>query len=351
MTQLAKQEAIQWDDGELLKTIKETVCRGATDAQFRMFIEVCKATGLNPWLKEIWYVPNVGVMTARDGYLRVANDNPMFDGMETRVERNDQNIPIKATCTVWRKDRKHPVICEAYYSEYKKAGNVWNTYPSAMISKVAEVLALKRSFSINGVVTQEEIGNGDDGPPQETQAEVLKRKLKPVEQMPAPLLLPTPDEPPPARPLSELEQRHNRQIIEANQILDDATKKPVTQERRKGSISFKALGEFKVIKDALYGLTDTDKTYYEALAAAGVKHANELDADTAKTVWKSLAAMRKRLQEDAELHALLQEHTNRMGEKRYFFILSNHGCETTADAMNLNGTALQALLDELKAEA
>jgi hypothetical protein len=47
-------------------------------------------------------------MAARDGYLRVANENPQFDGMETRVERDDKNIPIKAVCTVWRKDRNHP---------------------------------------------------------------------------------------------------------------------------------------------------------------------------------------------------------------------------------------------------
>ncbi len=44
----------QWNDQRLLDTIKETVCKGATDAQFRMFIEVCKGSGLNPFLKEIW---------------------------------------------------------------------------------------------------------------------------------------------------------------------------------------------------------------------------------------------------------------------------------------------------------
>src|SRR5207249_4640383 len=123
------------------------------------FIEVCRATGLDPFLKEIWYVPNIGVMAGRDGYLRVANQSPMFDGMETAIERDPKtNVPIKAVCRVWRKDRAHPVQCEAYYSEYAKPAPVWKQYPSAMIGKVAEVMALKRSFSINGVVTEEEIG-------------------------------------------------------------------------------------------------------------------------------------------------------------------------------------------------
>jgi len=149
----------RYDQPAMIETIRQTVCKGATDAQFRMFIEVCRGSGLNPFLREIWFVPSVGIMAGRDGYLAVANKHPQFDGMETRVERDEKNVPIKATCTVWRKDRVHPIICEAYYNEYKKGGGVWAQYPSAMISKVAEVLALKRSFAINGVVTEEEIGN------------------------------------------------------------------------------------------------------------------------------------------------------------------------------------------------
>ena len=154
----------RYDQPAMIETIRQTVCKGATDAQFRMFIEVCRGSGLNPFLREIWFVPSVGIMAGRDGYLAVANKDPQFDGMETRVERDEKNVPIKATCTVWRKDRGHPIICEAYYNEYKKSSGVWQQYPSAMISKVAEVLALKRSFAINGVVTEEEIGTGEPQP-------------------------------------------------------------------------------------------------------------------------------------------------------------------------------------------
>jgi hypothetical protein len=157
-----------------------------------MFIEVARSTGLNPWLKEIWYVPEKGIiMAGRDGYLRVANENPQFDGMETRVERDDKKIPIKAVCTVWRKDRGHPITCEAYYSEYRKSSPVWTQYPSAMISKVAEVLALKRSFAINGVVSEEEIGHEGTGSAVAAQ-EVAERKIaelkaqRPAEPEPLP---------------------------------------------------------------------------------------------------------------------------------------------------------------------
>ena len=169
-TALVSRRIDQFEGREVMDAIKQTVCRGATDAQLRVFMEVCRATGLNPFIKgEIWYVAEKGIiMAGRDGYLRIANEHPAFDGMETRVERDERGVPIKAVCTVWRKDRNHPTVSEAYYSEYKKASPVWQQYPSAMISKVAEMLALKRSFAINGVVTEEEIGHDEpaQGKPQ-----------------------------------------------------------------------------------------------------------------------------------------------------------------------------------------
>ena len=193
----ALQPRDQYDDAEMIRTLRETVCRGATDAQFRMFVEVCRATTLNPFLREIWFVPQVGILAGRDGYLAIANRHPQFDGMETRVTRDEKNLPIKAVCTVWRKDRSHPIICEAYYSEYRKSSGVWSQYPSAMISKVAEVLALKRSFAINGVVTEEEIG--DQRGSREAAQAVAESKIS--GEMPLTEPQPTPEPPPePAAP-------------------------------------------------------------------------------------------------------------------------------------------------------
>jgi phage recombination protein Bet len=145
---------------EQIELLKSTICRGASDVQLQFFLQVCRRTGLDPFLKEVWYVAEKNlIMAGRDGYLRIANEHPAFDGIETRVERDKQGLPVKAVCTVWRKDRSHPTIAEAYYNEYVKLSPVWKQYPSAMIGKVAEVLALKRSFAINGVVTEEEIGS------------------------------------------------------------------------------------------------------------------------------------------------------------------------------------------------
>lgn len=251
------------DDPEMVRTLKDTVCKGATDSQFRMFVEICRSTGLNPFLREIWYVPSVGVMAGRDGYLRVANENKNFDGMETTVERDAKNLPIKATCRVWRKDRSHPITCEAFYSEYKKTGNVWQTYPSAMISKVAEVLALKRSFSINGVVTEEEIGNDEERGSHEAQKAVAEKKIAEMK----------------AKPAAEA-------IID---IEPEPVALPPAHEAEADVDKFEALARFAELKKKMREETGSDDLYYRALGNQGYEKSNLIERDNLRKVYRAVA--------------------------------------------------------------
>ena len=289
MNELAKQDGgavDRYNDETMLNTLRETVCKGATIPQFRMFIEVCKGTGLNPFLKEIWFVPGVGVMAGRDGYLRVANESPQFDGMETRVERDAKNVPIKATCSVWRKDRSHPITCEAYYNEYKRSGGVWDKYPSAMISKVAEVLALKRSFSINGVVTEEEIGEQEPTRAEKVQAakEVGAAKLATMQG-----------------------EVHQAEFVEQPEMAEAPAK-----------ISFKALESFKDIK-AEFKKLGAEARYYGTLKTFGAEKSNQLNEINARDAYKALAA---------ELKAIrLQIADREETDKLYASLVVTHGAD------------------------
>ncbi|MBR2208101.1 MAG: recombinase RecT [Synergistaceae bacterium] len=165
-----------------INTIKNTVAVGANDSELKMFLNIAAKYELDPFLREIWFA-NMGsrntIMTGRDGYLKIANRDPNFDGMKSDVvHAGDKFIKdgddvkhaynminrgpiVGAYAIVFRKDRKHPTYCFAPYNEYNKGVNVWRQYPSAMIVKVAETMALKRAFSISGLVTEEEIGDGE----------------------------------------------------------------------------------------------------------------------------------------------------------------------------------------------
>ena len=168
---------------EQINTIRNTVAPKANDNELKMFLSIAANYDLDPFLREIWCVDMGGrnvITTSRDGYLKIANRNPNYDGMSSDVVRagdnfvkigddvkhsygtNNRGPIIGAYAIVHRKDRSHPVYCFAPFSEYNKGKNSWAQYPSAMILKVAETMALKRAFSISGLVTEEEIGTGEE---------------------------------------------------------------------------------------------------------------------------------------------------------------------------------------------
>lgn len=209
---------------ERIELIKNTVAKGATDDELKMFISIAKKYDLDPLIKEIWFIkrakktkdkngnwdykrlPNGGIdysgaetliMTSRDGYLKIAQRNPEFDGIISFAVREGDIFEIDAQhyqvthkfgakrgkimgawCKVDHKHRK-PVIVYADFTEYYTTNNVWRQYPSAMIQKVAEVLALKRQFGISGLVTKEEMSNIDE-PEEEEGSKVVEIKPEDV---------------------------------------------------------------------------------------------------------------------------------------------------------------------------
>lgn len=152
---------INYSDPEVLATLKQTVAKGASDTEFTMFTEFCRATGLNPFKKEVWFIKtNAGVqmMTGINGFYEIANRHPQFDGIEVETVENGKDIQ-KCVAKVYRKDRSRPTIAEAYWSEYAKNFGNWKTMPRLMLSKCAESMALRKAFpqELNGLYTQEEM--------------------------------------------------------------------------------------------------------------------------------------------------------------------------------------------------
>jgi phage recombination protein Bet len=197
-----------------LALMKNTVAKGATDDEFLLLLHLAKTYGLDPFAKEIWCIkylrpgqrPEDAVATifsSRDGYLKIASrdkqmnglvsdavyDNDtlkkLVDGTVEHTYGNPRGALIGAYALVFRKDRTYPAYFYASFAEYGAGNNpTWKKYPSAMIIKVAEAMALKRAFSISGLVTQEEIGL--DMPHQDAGTGATL-----VEDAPAPVAAPT----------------------------------------------------------------------------------------------------------------------------------------------------------------
>lgn len=156
IARLEKNEAL-----EKLTALRETIAPGLTNAEFQLFAEMCRATGLNPALKEIWAIKAGGrlqLMTGINGFLKIANSHPNFDGMEVSLEFDGKQL-VSSTVKVWRKDRRFPSVATAYLAEYGKPSPIWKTMPTIMLSKCAKSLALREAFvsELGGLYTAEEM--------------------------------------------------------------------------------------------------------------------------------------------------------------------------------------------------
>ena len=49
-------ELIDYNNREMLQTLKETVAQELNDSEFKLFVEHCKSTNLNPFKREVWAI-------------------------------------------------------------------------------------------------------------------------------------------------------------------------------------------------------------------------------------------------------------------------------------------------------
>ena len=181
-------------DGEQIKLTPSIVQNYivGTDAQitmpeFKFFTSLCKARGLNPFLKEAYCIKYgnnpAQIVVGKDAVLKRAIKNPNYDGMESGVIiqnketseiierkgtfylRDSENI-VGGWAKVYRKDWQHPTYCSVAFDEVaqkKSDGKLnfnWSGKGATMVEKVAKVRALRETFveEVGGMYEAEEMG-------------------------------------------------------------------------------------------------------------------------------------------------------------------------------------------------
>lgn len=157
------QNVDEWSSSnDLIQLVKRTCAKNCSMDEFKLLFATAKLYNLNPLKKEVWAVKYgtapANIMVGRDGFLSIAHKSGQFDGMNTTFEEKDGKI-ISATCTVYRKDMKQPIVATVFFEEYgTNASNpLWRTKPRTMLGKVAESHALRRAFNVSGVYSPEEM--------------------------------------------------------------------------------------------------------------------------------------------------------------------------------------------------
>lgn len=141
---------------ELIATLKATAFKGSvqvSDAQMTALMVVANQYGLNPWTKEIYAFPDKGgivPVVGVDGWGRIINDHPQFDGIE--FEQDDKSC----TAIIYRKDRTRPTKVTEYMAECGRNTGPWMSHPKRMLRHKAMIQCARLAFGYGGIHDPEE---------------------------------------------------------------------------------------------------------------------------------------------------------------------------------------------------
>ena len=201
--------------------VRNFICKEATIAECRIFLETCKQYHLNPFTKEaylIHYDNKNGdtastIVLGKTCYMKMAEAHPQYDGFEAGVIvfvpevgeliHREGSIIYKGEELVggwaktYRKDRSRPFYEEVNFSEYDTKKSLWVTKPATMIRKVALVHTLREAFpaTFGGLIDESEVHVEAEADFRELSAEeaaagavpTRRRIQKPKKEEPAPL--------------------------------------------------------------------------------------------------------------------------------------------------------------------
>jgi len=151
------------------------------------FAMMCRARGLNPFEGDAFLIgydtstgPQFSLITAHQAFLKRAELNPDYDGMESGVIVMDNTGKIHEVpgdvvlkdfilfggwAKVYFKNKTHPVYKRLDVSKYDTGRSIWAKNKAMMIVKCARAAALREAFptKLGGLYLREEMATIDRG--------------------------------------------------------------------------------------------------------------------------------------------------------------------------------------------
>jgi phage recombination protein Bet len=184
-------DSILWAP-EQVQLIKDTICKGASDNELKLFLHVSQKTGLDPFVRQIYSIGRWDgklqrevhqTMVSIDGARLVAERSGKYKGQlgpfwcgtdgQWREVWLDKNPPAAAKVGILRSDFNEPLWGVATWNQYaqtNKSGQLtpmWSKMAPVMLAKCAEMLGLRKAFpqDLSGLYEQSEMDQATNEEP------------------------------------------------------------------------------------------------------------------------------------------------------------------------------------------
>lgn len=151
--------------------VYETLCKTAfssaqSQEQVVALLVVADQYGLNPFTKEIYAFPDksggVVPVVGIDGWNRIAQQHPQFDGVELHYSDTLQTPSGGKPCPEWveavvyRTDRAHPITVREYLDECYRPTPAWQSHTKRMLRHKALIQGYRTAFGFHGIYDPDE---------------------------------------------------------------------------------------------------------------------------------------------------------------------------------------------------
>ena len=126
-----------------------------SETDLERLLLACEALGLSPVGRDMYALRQEGhgsavlLAVGLDGWARIVNRHPAFDGLEfTESPELLDGVPAWISCTIHRQDRRVPLTVKEYLCECRRDSSAWQTHPRRMLRHKAPVQCARLAFEL-----------------------------------------------------------------------------------------------------------------------------------------------------------------------------------------------------------
>jgi len=128
-----------------------------------LYLLTCNKYDLDPMTGEVFLIEKAGKVSVNigvDGWSKVINREPQYDGCEFEDTYAENGNLVAVTARIYRKDRSRPTEAKEYMDECRGTTGPWNSHPNRMLRHKAFQQAARLAF---GLTMPEEVEAAAEG--------------------------------------------------------------------------------------------------------------------------------------------------------------------------------------------